>query len=366
MARNVARSLPALAAAVGALLVAGCGGEAPRLAVSESDLKAEAKIQNDLALAATLHQHARLLDAAFPLAAGSAELCGKDVAPGFGLNLADISSLREELREPARRRLKLGDAPQILHVVPGSPADKAALREGERIVALGGRKIAPGKGSADKAMDLLHEAGSGPLEFEVADENGPSRTVRVTPVPMCSYAFYIGKSDSVNAFADGKSVVVMAGMMRFAASDEELALVLSHEMAHNLMRDSQRIPAAAIPGAIVDFVVSDLFGIDTGGVFTRGGGRSYTQDFEAEADTVGLYMMARAGFDVDGAPAFWRRIAANYPESIKDSLSALHPPSPYRSVLLRKTIAEIKKKQAKGEALVPDPLRSESAALRSN
>jgi predicted Zn-dependent protease len=130
------------------------------------------------------------------------------------------------------------------------------------------------------------------------------------------------------------------------------------------MRDEQTMPAAAIPGAIVDFVVSDLFGINTRGTFTRGGGRSYTQDFEAEADTVGLYMMARAGFDIESAPEFWRRIAASYPESIKDSLSALHPPSPYRSVLLKKTIAEIEEKQAAGEALVPDQLQARIAGDR--
>jgi hypothetical protein len=73
-------------------------------------------------------------------------------------------------------------------------------------------------------------------------------------------------------------------------------------------------------------------------------------------------MMARAGFDIDGAPEFWRRIAAEYPESIKDSLSALHPASPYRFVLLKQTIAEIKEKRAKGEPLVPEGLPIKPAA----
>ena len=353
---------PALAlAAIAMPLLAACGSDAPRIAVSESELKAEEKVQNDLALETTLHQHARLLDVAFAVSTASSDFCGKDVTQGFGLNIAVLSNLREELRGAAARELGLGNVPQILHVVPNSPAQKAGLKQGERIVSLGAKKIAPGENAADAAMRILSAAKAGPLEFEVTDKKGDTRNVSVTPVPMCDYSYYIGKSDSVNAFADGHSVIVMNGMMRFAASDEELALVLSHEMAHNVMRDEQTMPAAAIPGAIVDFVVSDLFGINTGGTFTRGGGRSYTQDFEAEADTVGLYMMARAGFDIDGAPEFWRRIAANYPESIEDSLSALHPPSPYRSVLLRKTIAEITKKQAAGEPLVPDQLQTRTA-----
>lgn len=350
-------------AAAAALALGACGSNAPRVAVADSDLKAEEKVQNNLALKSMLRDHARLLDIAFPIEVAAAPLCGKDVAQGFGINVADLSNLREELRGTAHETLGLGDTPQILHVVPNSPADKAGLKEGDKIVSLGGHGIASGEHAADKAMDVLHTAGAGALEFEVQDKNGGNRKISVTPAAMCSYAFYIGKADAVNAFAEGDSVVIMAGMMRFAANDQELALIVSHEMAHNIMRDQQTMPAAAIPGAVVDFVVSDLLGFNTHGVFARGGGRSYTQDFEADADTVGLYMMARAGFDIDGAPEFWRRIAAAYPESIKDSLSAAHPATPYRSVLLQKTIADIKEKQAKGEPLIPDQLREAAAPM---
>ncbi len=348
---------PRPAALLAVLALAACGGEAPRLAVSQAELAAEERVQNDLALDAMLRDHARLLDIAFPLAAHSAALCGADTAPGFGINVANLSSMRKELRGAARERFALGDVPQILHVVPGSPAANAGLRRGDRMLALGKFKVEAGEDSANKVMDRLRKAGADPLVFTVAAGGEKPRRVAVTPVPVCKNEFFIGKSDTVNAYADGDSVVVMAGMMRFAASDEDLALVLAHEMAHNVMRDSQKIPVSAIPGAIVDFVVSDLIGIETRGAFTRGGGRRYTQDFEAEADYVGLYIVARAGFDISGAPDFWRRIAANYPGSIKDSLAALHPPTPYRFVLLKETVAEIELKKSQGAALVPDPGR---------
>lgn len=337
-------------------LLSGCGTDAPKFAVAESDLKVEEDVQSTLALDATLDEHARLLDVAFPLSAAAADLCGKDVTEGFGLNIATLSGLREELRDAAAKKLSLDNSPQILHVVPQSPADKAGLKDGDKIVALDRVRIEPGDKSADTVMARLHRAKSGPVLFEVSRANKSSREVTVVPIPICKVEFFIGKSDAVNAFSDENSVIIMAGMMRFAATKQELALVLSHEMAHAMMRDEQVMPATAIPGAIADFVVSDLFGIDTQRVFTRGGGRSYTQDFEAEADTVGLYVMARAGFDIDGAPEFWRRIAVNYPESIKDSLAADHPATPYRFVLLKQTIAEIKDKQAKNEPLVPELL----------
>ena len=56
------------------------------------------------------------------------------------------------------------------------------------------------------------------------------------------------------------------------------------------------------------------------------------------------------------------------PETIKDSLSALHPASPYRFVLMKQTIAEIEQKQARGEALVPEglPLNIQPASGKHN
>ena len=354
-----------LAALAGALLLAACSGDAPRLAVSETELAAEAQVQKNLALDAMLRDHARLMDIAFPLVANSAQLCGANTAPGFGINVADISGIRKELRGAAKERFNLGDTPRILHVVPGSPAAGAGLKTGERILALGKYKIEAGKESANKVMDRLHAAGSGPLTFTLAADGEKPRRVAVTPVPVCNDEFFIGKSDMVNAYSDGDSVVVMAGMMRFAASDDDLALVLAHELAHNVLSDSQKIPASAIPGAIVDFVVSDLIGIETGRAFSRGGGRRYTQDYEAEADYVGLYILARAGFDISGAPDFWRRIAVNYPGAIKDSLAALHPATPYRFVLLKETVAEIEAKKTRGAALLPDPARLDGAPAPS-
>lgn len=351
-----ARPAPFLALAAVALLAA-CGREQPRMAVSQADLAAEERVQNALALDAMLARHARLLDIAFPLAANSAALCGERTAPGFGLNVADRSSIREELRDAAAEAWNLDGTPRILHVVPGSPAHAAGLRAGDAILALGDQDIAAEDGSAGKVMDRLHAGGTAPVRFAVAGKREDARRVTVAPVPVCDIQFYIGKSDKVNAYANEDSVIVMAGMMRFAETEEDLALVLAHEMAHSVLAGRQSMPIESVPGAIVDFVVSGLIGIETQGAFSRGGGRSYIQDYEAQADYVGLYIMARAGFDISGAPGFWRRIAADYPGSIKDSLAAAHPASPYRFVLMTETVAEIEAKQAQGVALLPDPAR---------
>jgi len=51
---------------------------------------------------------------------------------------------------------------------------------------------------------------------------------------------------------------------------------------------------------------------------------AFSQDFEAEADYVGLYHAARAGYDIENAPYIWRRFAASDPRGI-DAVGGSHP-----------------------------------------
>ena len=74
---------------------------------------------------------------------------------------------------------------------------------------------------------------------------------------------------------------------------------------------------------------------------------------ERQADHVALYMLARAGFDIAGVPDFLRRFAsAQGPilSFVKD-----HPTSRERIAAAGTTIAEILRKRALGEPLVPYP-----------
>jgi hypothetical protein len=336
-----------------------CAPTTQRIPVSDEELKAEERLQNELAVEAMVSDHVRLMDIAFPVVAASTEFCGDDVGPGRGIKLASEYSFPEELREAARDVLGVDERPRIVHVVRGSPAEAAGLRPGESIHALDEVAVEPGEKAVKRTLERLEKADMEPVLFTLSGSDGDeSRRVPVTPVAVCDYDFYIGRHDAVNAFADGESVVVTRGMMRFAQTEQELALVISHEVAHNALRHRDKVAPLALPGAIVDFVVGVLLGVDSSGLFTRVTSGSYARQFEAEADYVALYMMARAGFEIEGAGGFWRRMAAAYPKAIKTSMSASHPPSTYRFVALKKVVEEITAKTEAGRPLVPEP-RSE-------
>ncbi len=117
-------------------------------------------------------------------------------------------------------------------------------------------------------------------------------------------------------------VSVSTALARYAASDEDLALVIGHEMAHNVLRHSE-----------------------------KRAGRPRSR--ERAADHAGLYLTARAGYDIGGADAFWRRFGD---DNWRARLGVLTHPSPTaRSKAIAETAAEIARKRAAGEPLVPSP-----------
>ena len=174
----------------------------------------------------------------------------------------------------------------------------------------------------------------------------------------CSYPLKFKQDMTINAYADGDSINVLYGMLNFA-TPYELTIVLAHELAHNIMKHTSKQEKNAILGAIID-IGAAIGKIDTQGAFMKIGGKAYSQEFEKEADYIGLYIMARAGYDVDNAAKFWRKMADNNPQNIKTIKSnfySSHPGSAERYILLEKTSAEIKIKKQKHQPLIPNFLQ---------
>lgn len=175
----------------------------------------------------------------------------------------------------------------------------------------------------------------------------------------CGFAFKLANQDLLNAWADGEAVYITPKMVSFASSDEELANVLAHEYAHNVLQHpqstGQNAAAGAIGGMLIDLLAKSQ-GYDTGNAFSKIGGEvgqyHYSVAFEREADYVGMYVLANAGYRVDGALDFWRRFTTQDPNGLYASQS--HPSNPERTVAMQRTIVEIDAKRAANRPLLPD------------
>jgi predicted Zn-dependent protease len=182
----------------------------------------------------------------------------------------------------------------------------------------------------------------------------------------CQFQVILDPSErGLNAHADGQNVTLYPAMVDFAKNDTHLAFVIAHEFAHNIMRhvDAQRknVTVGTLFGAMAD-IAAGAAGANTQGMFSKVGQHQgvmrYSSSFESEADYVGLYILARAGFAIEQAPDFWRIMSQASPDSIYISQS--HPTNPARTIAMGKTVAEIRGKQRGGQRLIPNILRQAS------
>jgi predicted Zn-dependent protease len=143
-------------------------------------------------------------------------------------------------------------------------------------------------------------------------------------------------SKEVNAFCmPGGRIGFFSGILtRLKLTDDEVAVVMGHEIAHALREHGReqmgKSNATAVGARVGGALIASIFGIDprlTGTVAdwgTQFAVLKYSRDDEREADLVGLDITSRAGFDPRAGVALWRKMAAlNKAEPI--ALFSTHP-----------------------------------------
>ena len=142
-----------------------------------------------------------------------------------------------------------------------------------------------------------------------------ARLVAAAERPDVAWQFHVVDDEEPNAFAlPGGFVYVTRGLLTFLNSEDELAGVIGHEMAHVLERHAARRAGAATPFTVLFGVPAAILGTvsPTLGGFVGGTGRlasgvalaSYSRDQEREADDRGIALAARAGWDPAALASF--------------------------------------------------------------
>jgi hypothetical protein len=302
--------------------LAGCAGLDTRLPdISAPDLAAETQYQETEALRQIELDAGVLLNAGWPVITANAGLCPKTRA-AIGVKTHSLKSYPKRLRSSAGRVLGADETPRIFHIADGSPAALAGLERGDIFLNEAGE---PAKLDGESWDAVLEDK-------RVTVRRGDEEvTLNVQPTLACNYNLRLSPSSAVNAFADGRNITVTSGMMEFVKSDDELALIIGHELAHNTMGHIRK--------SIGNYILSL-------------GGTRYTRPFESEADYVGLYYMVRAGYSAQGVESFWQRLAKTSPKGINRAKT--HPTFPDRYLRIRAAQDEILAKQKAGKPLLPN------------
>ena len=165
-------------------------------------------------------------------------------------------------------------------------------------------------------------------------------------------------NDVVNAFCmPGGKIVMFSGIFSVADTEEKVAFILGHEMAHALLDHSRtRASAQSAQNAItsaawVGSIAMDLFGLGALGNLTRAATNvasagsqflllnPWGRDQELEADRLGMMIIHWAGYDIRQIPAFWESMSKQ--NSNEHDFFSTHPADSKRIAGMQQLIAEI-------------------------
>lgn len=236
----------------------------------------------------------------------------------------------------------------VVVVSQSSPAERAGIRAGDIIVAIDNKRI----GTQYDINRIVNRLSHGKTA-RVAIIRGSERltlTAIIGRKPI-KVSFNIVDMAGVNAAASTQAIVVTYDLMRFARSDDEVAVILGHELAHIVKEHITKGAGLNIFTALLALgagLFSEAQSPGSGDSVLRGVSqiadlfnRKYSRDLEREADYFGLKYVYYAGYDITAGVEVWERFAIEIPRSMITNFLSTHPSSPERMLRLQKTVEEL-------------------------
>lgn len=156
-------------------------------------------------------------------------------------------------------------------------------------------------------------------------------------------------SKTVNAYCmPGGKIAVYTGIIsELNLTDDELAAVIGHEMAHALREHSReqisqqiaKDQALSIGGALLGAgsTTQNLANVASEYVLTL----PFSRTMEAESDVIGMELMARAGYNPQGAISIWRKMSALSGGNEPAEFTSTHPSDKTRIANLEKELPKV-------------------------
>lgn len=308
--------------------------------------------QEQAALLRYVANQDRLYRIAAPLLVKNASLCLNNARPLLGFTAKNRYSYSLAAADMAKNLLRLGEQLQVVSVLDGSGALQAGIRRGDILLKMQDQPFPQGPNAESEAAKMLAAKlkNTRRLAVTVLREN-KTLNLEIPLTLACAYSIDIGNANHVQAYSDGRRILVTRGMVEFFQSDSELATILAREMAHNTLQHITTLQTTATVAGVIDQLLP--MQPDLSGINGSAGIKSMPAKMDQEADRLALYMLARAGYDPAAAITTLQRLAASYPSSIPNTYTALHPLTTERVRLLQKTVEQIRQKQAAKQPLIP-------------
>ena len=230
----------------------------------------------------------------------------------------------------------LDRGPGVLSVMPASPAADAGIVAGDVLVSANGDPFPSAVAiAADPDPDrwrpqvvasevlLEEQLRAGPVRLQILRRGRPL-TLTLGSLPGCPARGRLARSGQANAFADGRYAIMTTRFLSFFRSDDELAVAMAHELAHNILRHPQQLEAQGVPRGFLRHI---------------GRNARLVRATEVDADRLSVRLLWAARFDLNAIIPFWRRLHAR-PDSMLQIISA-HPGLRARERYINEVLAEL-------------------------
>ncbi len=276
-------------------------------------------------------QDLRVATVSYRLSIANRAFCRSALVPQPGFVLQGIEQFAQADRAAAARNYGLGSHKAVLAVVPGSPADRAGLAADDQLVSVNGQLLEDGPAAASPTRAFVEQAQAkiveamrrGAITLGVSRARGRA-DISFKAEVGCASAVELVPGKDVNAWADGSRVVVSSAILARCRTDDDLALVIAHEMAHNLLHHPARLVAA--------------HGSTSGRLGLIGSGSAEMRETEEEADDLAVKLAKAAAYDLRGTEAFMSDLLRGDGAA---RAASTHPATARRLALLRAAIGSL-------------------------
>ncbi|WP_162528550.1 M48 family metallopeptidase [Novosphingobium sp. BW1] len=229
-------------------------------------------------------QLVRLNETAYRINKTAASECPRIVS-GTGISFDYLGAYEADDRPAIAVLLNMNETPQVAAIASDSPAARSGLKVGDNVLAINGttteQMLEESNSPAFFADELNGFIASLPIDSPIklsVERDGSRLQITVAPEPACSARPVLKTGEGISAYTDGEDVGVSAKLIGYTKNDDELAIIVAHEIGHVINRDGK--PA---------------------GLFEQ-------RRMEDAADLVGARLMQCAGYDLEsGLHYFLRR-----------------------------------------------------------
>ena len=251
--------------------------------------------------------------------------------------------------EPAREGVNVGNTSSFTKLVPAEQVEQGAAQQYEQLKRQAAQQGALGPDNHPQVLRLR----------AIAKKMLPFTTKWNPRAAHWKWEVNLIGSKQINAFCmPGGKIAFYSGILdTLKMTDDEVAMVMGHEIAHALREHSRERMGKAAATNIGANVLSSVLGLGSVGNTVLGASANllslkFSRDNETEADTVGLELAARAGYDPRAGITLWRKMQQASKRAPPQWMST-HPASDSRIKEIERHLPEVLPLYARASGKTP-------------